>query len=129
MSILNLLFGWDEVSPAGQDLMSSVDDRIRELKTSVRQVVGVDHVFNTNAPFDHFGKHKQITLRNAQSAPAADTGSSILYAKGADKTINIMFEDLSEDKLFKNSQIIKSQTDLNPIFSPLAEDTIYLVYE
>ena len=38
---------WSETTPAGNDNISSGDDRMREMKTQVREVVAVDHEFTS----------------------------------------------------------------------------------
>lgn len=53
---------WDENSPAGSQAVSLGDDRIRELKTQVREVVAVDHKFGSSGNDADNGKHNQVHL-------------------------------------------------------------------
>ena len=56
---------WDKTKPQGTELVSLGDDRIRELKEDLRQILGVEHYFpvNNNNPV---ALHKFALLTTAQ---------------------------------------------------------------
>ncbi len=54
---------WSESTPAGSDDVSAGDNRIRELKTQVREIINVDHDFPSSGQAADNGQHKQVTLQ------------------------------------------------------------------
>lgn len=69
---------WDETSPANTDNASQGDDRIRELKTQIREVVGVDHDFPSSGQATDNGQHKQVTLQEQADLGSGAVGTTIL---------------------------------------------------
>lgn len=69
---------WAESSPAGSDLMSTVDNRIREMKTQVREVVGVDHDFPSSGQASDNGQHLRVTLQEQADLGTGEVGATIL---------------------------------------------------
>lgn len=121
MSVLNLLFGWDETRPRGTDLMSTVDDWMREFKVSIRQIISVDHIMEATGPYDHFGKHRKLTMRlfiaGTDDMPVSDDGSVIVYARqnnDTDKTkdLAVLYPDGTGDVLAKQSEMDTAQEDI-----------------
>lgn len=68
---------WNESTPAGTDLVSSVDDFIRQMKLDVRERMALEHVWNVDTTSD--GKHKAITIAigNNESAIAVRSAGSV----------------------------------------------------
>jgi len=66
---------WDETSPANTDNASQGDDRIREAKTQIREIINVDHDFPSSGQAADVGQHKQVTLQEQ-----ADLGSGAVSA-------------------------------------------------
>lgn len=66
---------WDETSPAGSQAISLGDDRIRELKTQIREVIDVDHDFPSSGQANDVGQHKKVTLQEQ-----ADLGTGAVNA-------------------------------------------------
>ena len=64
-----------EGTPAGGDYIRDGDDRIREFKTQVREIVGVDHKFDSSGQGSTWGHHKWMTL-----IEIADLGSGAVSA-------------------------------------------------
>jgi hypothetical protein len=111
--------------------MSTVDDWIREFKVSVRQIVGVDHIFNDKAPYDHFGKHRKLTMRMfvegddtptnpGDVMPVADDGSIIVYAKQKNddvktKIFSVLFPDNSEDAFAWQSDMDTAEENIEDL--------------
>lgn len=78
---------WSETSPAGSDARSQGDDRIREMKTQIREVIGVDHDFPSSGQAADVGQHLQVTLQEQAdlgtgAANATILGSQTVGGKG-----------------------------------------------
>ncbi len=72
---------WDETTPAGSDDRSQGDDRIRELKTQLREVIGVDHDFPSSGQDAGNGQHLQVTFQETADLGTGATGVPILGAQ------------------------------------------------
>lgn len=69
---------WNESSPAGSELMSTVDNRLRELKTQIREVVGVDHDFPSSGQATDNGQHLRVTLQEQADLGTGAVGTTII---------------------------------------------------
>lgn len=69
---------WDESNPAGSQDISLGDDRIRELKTQIREVINVDHDFPSSGQAADNGQHKQVTLQEQADLGTGAVGATIL---------------------------------------------------
>ena len=69
---------WNENAPAGSDNVSSGDDRIREMKTQIREVIDVDHDFPSSGNAADNGQHKKVTLQEQANLGAGTVGTTIL---------------------------------------------------
>ena len=94
---------WSESSPAGSDLMSTVDNRIREMKTQVREVVGVDHDFPSSGQATDNGQHLRVTLQEQADLGSGAVGTTILGSQ----TINGKGELVYTDEDDNDIQITK----------------------
>jgi len=72
---------WSELTPAGSDARSAGDNRIRELKTQIREVIAVDHEFASSGVSATAGQHKQVTLQESADIGSGATGYPILGAQ------------------------------------------------
>jgi hypothetical protein len=72
---------WDETSPAGSANRNEGDDRIRELKTQIREVINVDHDFPSTGNGSTRGFHNKVTLSMQLSNPTPVASTIILYTK------------------------------------------------
>lgn len=72
---------WDETSPAGSQAVSLGDDRIREGKTQVREVIGVDHKFGSSGNDADNGKHNKISLLEQADLGTGASGKPLLGAQ------------------------------------------------
>lgn len=87
---------WDETSPAGTQSVSLGDDRIRELKTQLREVLAVDHVMSSSGQGATWGYHNKATFYNQGSDPTAVANAFILFAKdsaGSKSELHFIDED------------------------------------
>jgi len=77
---------FDTATPAGTDLPSVLDDRIREAKAGVQERQNVDHYWpltGTQVSDADAGKHRQVTFQAALAeAPTVVEGQGILYLFG-----------------------------------------------
>lgn len=71
----------NEATPAGGDYIRGGDDRIREYKLQVREILEVDHNFPPSGQSAQAGYHKQIHLTEAADIGTGATGYPILGAQ------------------------------------------------
>lgn len=69
---------WDETAPSGSQAISLGDDRIRELKTQIREVINVDHDFPSSGQASDNGQHKQVTLQEQADLGTGAVNATIL---------------------------------------------------
>jgi len=90
---------WDETTPAGSDNASAGDDRIRELKTQIREVIDVDHDFPSSGQASDVGQHKQVTLQEAADIGTGAEGVPILGAQTAGGKAELTFTDEDDNDI------------------------------
>lgn len=87
-----------EASPAAGDLVSEGDDKIRNLKTDVRERLAKDHYMDiTGTDADH-GEHSKVTLRTG-SAPTLAADKIFLYAKDVSAKAELFCMDEDGDEV------------------------------
>lgn len=98
---------WDENSPAGSQAVSLGDDRIREMKTQVREVVSVDHKMGSSGNDPDNGKHNKITLLEQSDLGTGTNGKPILGAQTANSKAELIFtnEDDVDIQITKDTKI------------------------
>ncbi len=69
---------WDETSPVGTQAISLGDDRIRELKTQLREIIDVDHDFPSSGTAADNGQHKKVTLQEQADLGTGAVSATIL---------------------------------------------------
>lgn len=69
---------WDETSPSGSQAISLGDDRIREAKTQVREIIAVDHEFASSGQTPTTGQHKRVTLQEQADLGTGAVGTTKL---------------------------------------------------
>jgi microcystin-dependent protein len=72
---------WSEDTPAGSESRALGDDRIREFKKAVREVIAVDHIMASSGNGDTWGMHNKATFVKQTSDPTAVTDTLILFSK------------------------------------------------
>ncbi len=72
---------WDETAPAGSQSVSLGDDRIREMKTQLREVIAVDHKMGSSGNDADNGKHNQVSLLEKSDIGTGANGKPILGAQ------------------------------------------------
>lgn len=69
---------WSESDPQGSENIALGDNRIREFKTQLREVVGRDHKFSSSGQGTDWGYHLQVTLIEAADLGTGAVGFTIL---------------------------------------------------
>lgn len=84
---------WDETSPAGTDNIAQGDDRIRELKAQIREVVDVDHQFNSSGQDAANGQHVQVTLQEQANLGTGAVNATILGSQTVSGKGELVYTD------------------------------------
>ncbi len=90
----------NESSPSGSDNISAGDNRIREHKTQVRQILEKDHDYPSSGQSASAGQHKKLTLQEQANLGTGAVGTTILgnqagklvYTDEADNDVTIIDE-------------------------------------
>jgi hypothetical protein len=82
---------WSESTPAGSDNVSAGDNRIRELKTQIRQVVDADHRFDSSGQSTAMGYHNQCHLLESADIGTGADGIPILGAQTIDSVPELVY--------------------------------------
>jgi len=108
---------WAETSPAGSDAINLGDNRIRELKTQIREVIGVDHDFPSSGQAADNGQHLRVTLQEQADLGTGAVGTTILGSQ----TVNGKGELVYSDEDNNDVQITKAGV-LKPSTSTVLAD-------
>ena len=90
---------WDETSPAGTQAASLGDNRIRELKTQIREVVDVDHKFDSSGQDADMGKHNKVSLLETADLGTGAVGKPILGAQTVNGKAELVFTDEDDNDI------------------------------
>lgn len=98
---------WDETSPAGNSDLNLGDNRIREFKTQVREVISVDHEMDDAGSGDNWGKHNQVSLIEQADIGSGDEGLTKLGAQTISGKPELVYtdEDDNDIQITKNGKI------------------------
>jgi hypothetical protein len=98
---------WNESSPAGSDLMSTVDNRVREMKIQIREVVGVDHDFPSSGQATDNGQHLRVTLQEQADLGSGAVGTTILGSQTINGKGELVYtdEDDNDVQMTKDGKI------------------------
>ncbi|KKN45057.1 hypothetical protein LCGC14_0686820 [marine sediment metagenome] len=88
-----------EATPAGSDYIRDGDDRIREFKTQVREIVAVDHKFDSSGQGATWGMHKWITFIEAADIGTGASGLPILGAQTVDGKPELVYTDEDDNDI------------------------------
>jgi len=84
---------WSESLPAGSENVSTGDDRIREMKKQVREIIAVDHEMTSTQTASTGGEHKKVTLQDTTDLGTGATGKCFVGAQGAEGSAELTFTD------------------------------------
>jgi hypothetical protein len=117
---------WSETTPAGGDNIALGDNRIREMKTQIREVIDVDHDFPSSGKAADVGQHKRVTLQEQADLGTGATGVPILGAQTADGKAELVFTDEDDNDI----QLTKAGEAIPPSSPTLANwaGVLALVY-
>lgn len=102
---------WNESSPAGSDLKSAGDNRIRQLKTQIREVVDVDHKFDSSGQDADMGKHNRCSFLEAADLGTGAEGKPILGAQTVSGKAELVFTDEDDNDIqITNAGAIKAES-------------------
>ncbi len=90
---------WDETSPAGSQSILLGDNRIREFKTQVREVIGVDHDFPSSGQAADNGQHLRVTLQEQADLGSGAEGVPILGAQTINSKAELVFTDEDDNDI------------------------------
>ena len=76
---------WDEAAPAGVQNASLGDNRMREMKTQIREVIEVDHDMPSDANDPTVGQHTSLHLQEAADIGDGAAGLPVLGAETLDE--------------------------------------------
>lgn len=69
---------WDETKPAGSRSIKLGDNDIREFKTQIREIIGVDHDLPSSGSANDIGQHLRVTLQEQADLGTGAEGTTIL---------------------------------------------------
>ena len=103
---------WNENSPAGTDSITLGDNRIREMKSQIREVMDIDHKFASSGQDADNGKHDQVSLLEKADIGTGAEGKPILGAQTVNGKAELMFtdEDDNDIQLTKAGVVYPSQS-------------------
>jgi microcystin-dependent protein len=108
---------WAETTPAGTDAISAGDDRIRELKKQVREVVDVDHNFPSSGQSVTTGHHKKMTLIESADIGSGASGIPILGAQTISDRPELVYTTEDDDDVQLTEDDKVGGTTQNAIFA------------
>lgn len=90
---------WDETSPAGSDALNQGDNRIRELKTQVRELIAVDHVFPSSGSATDNGQHKKVTLQEQADLGTGAVNATLLGSQTVSGKGELVYTDEDDNDI------------------------------
>jgi hypothetical protein len=90
---------WDETAPAGSTAISAGDNRIREMKTQIREVIDVDHDFPSSGQDAGNGQHKQVTLQEQANLGTGAVNATILGSQTVGGKGELMYTDEDDNDI------------------------------
>jgi hypothetical protein len=84
---------WSETTPAGSDSLNQGDNRIRELKTQIREVIDVDHDFPSSGQANDVGQHKKCTFQEQADLGTGAVNATILGSQTVSGKGELVYSD------------------------------------
>ncbi len=72
---------WNETVPPDTEAATDGNDRIMEMKQQIREIVDIDHKFDSSGQDADMGKHNIVHILTSAASPASAAGEIILYQK------------------------------------------------
>lgn len=89
----------DETKPAGSRSIKLGDNDIREFKTQVREVMDIDHKFDSSGQDADMGKHDQVSLLEKADIGTGAEGKPILGAQTINGKAELVFTDEDDNDI------------------------------
>jgi hypothetical protein len=114
---------WAETTPSGGDNLSAGDNRIREMKTQIREVIDVDHDFPSSGQAADVGQHKKVTLQEQADLGTGAVGATILGSQTVSGKGELVYtdEDDNDIQLTKGGVAYPSQSTVLADWSKIME--------
>ena len=90
---------WSEATPAGSDNASAGDNRIREMKTQIREVIDIDHKFASTGTDDDNGKHDRCSFIETDDIGSGAEGLPILGAQTISDKPELVYTDEDDNDI------------------------------
>lgn len=90
---------WSELTPAGSDNVSAGDNRIREMKTQIREVIDVDHDFPSSGQAADVGQHKKVTLQEQANLGTGAVNATILGSQTVNGKGELVYTDEDDNDI------------------------------
>jgi hypothetical protein len=91
--------GINEASPAGSDNISSGDNRIREHKVQVREILEKDHEYPTTGQSATAGQHKKVTLQEQADLGTGAVSATILGSQTVGGKGEVVYTDEDDNDI------------------------------
>lgn len=102
---------WDENSPAGSDAINLGDNKIREMKTQIREVIDVDHDFPSSGSAADVGQHKKVTLQEQADLGTGAVNATILGSQTVSGKGELVYTDEDNNDIqITKSGVLKPST-------------------
>jgi hypothetical protein len=124
---------WDETYPSGTTKINLGDDSQRTIKTSVREVIAVDHEFASSGQTSTTGQHKQVTLQEQADLGTGAVGATILGSQTVSGKGELIYTDEDDNDVQItsageiNTAALKAgalPTDITIVSTNIIDDTI-----
>lgn len=113
---------WNEDNPPGTQDRSQGDNRIREMKTQIREVMNKDHIWNVSGQGETWGYHNKVTFYNQAANPTPVADAFMLFAKDvgtptAKSELHFIDEDSNVQQLTSRGEFIGGFTGMIVMWS------------
>ena len=113
---------WNEDNPPGTQDRSQGDNRIREMKTQIREVLSKDHIWNVSGQGETWGYHNKVTFYNQAANPTPVADAFMLFAKDvgtptAKSELHFIDEDSNVQQLTSRGEFIGGFTGMIVMWS------------
>lgn len=88
-----------EATPAGSDQIALGDNRIREYKTQNREIMAVDHKYESSGQDADMGKHKKVSLLEQADLGTGSTGKTILGGQTVSGKPELVYTDEDDNDI------------------------------
>ena len=115
------IISWSETTPAGGDNIAQGDDKIREAKKQIREIINVDHDFPSSGQAADNGQHKQVTLQEQADLGTGAVSATILGSQTIDGRGELVYtdEDDNDIQLTKAGVTYPSQSTTLADWAPI----------